>query len=527
MIPFSKPLKHWQKSTIAPLTLALLSGIATGCSVAPFEWWGLAWLGLAPLWGVIVASPLPALWLGAAWGAGFHGTAIFWITGVHPLTWMGVPWLASLGIALACWCVIWLWGAVFVGLWATLVRNLTQSWGSRLIVGTALWCGLEVLWRSLPLWWSSLSYTQSPHNLLLLHLGQLSGTTTITAVLVAFNGCLAAAWCAVKRPVLDAQKPRSPGYFATLAAILFVLAHSVGGYLYTRPLGDRQGFQVGIIQGNIPNEIKLSPRGLRQALEGYTTGYETLADLGVDVVLTPETALPVFWDAQTLQWGDSPAAHLYQAIRSRGVPAWVGTYQGNTRHYTNSLLTVSGDGEVLSRYDKVILVPLGEYIPFESVLGSVINRLSPLQAQMLAGEAGQKFETPFGLAAVSICYESAFPEPLRLQTALGGEIFLSAANNAHYAASMPQQHHAQDVMRAIELDRWAVRAANTGYSGIVDPHGRTLWKSPLNQYVTHAATVYPRQTKTLYVRWGDWLVWVFAGVGVLTVAYERVLKRRV
>lgn len=70
---------------------------------------------------------------------------------------------------------------------------------------------------------------------------------------------------------------------------------------------------------------------------------------------------------------------------------------------------------------------------------------------------------------------------------------------------MPAQHHAQDVMRAIETDRWAVRATNTGYSAIVNPHGRTLWRSGHNTYELHAATIYRRQTQTLYVRWGDWL----------------------
>jgi apolipoprotein N-acyltransferase len=71
---------------------------------------------------------------------------------------------------------------------------------------------------------------------------------------------------------------------------------------------------------------------------------------------------------------------------------------------------------------------------------------------------------------------------------------------------MANQHHAQDIMRAIETDRWAVRATNTGYSAFVDPRGQTIWKSEYNTYQIHAETIYPRQTQTLYVRWGDWLM---------------------
>ncbi|KPQ39990.1 MAG: apolipoprotein N-acyltransferase Int [Phormidium sp. OSCR] len=490
---------------IVSVLMSLLSGILMGCTVAPLEWWGLGWFALAPLWWLIGQKNTPAWRLGAAWGAGFHGTAMFWITGVHPMTWMGVPWLASLAIAIACWLFIIVWGGLLVALWAHLQQWSPKPWGARILMGVASWCLLEVLWRSLPLWWSSLAYSQSPHNLPILHLGQLSGTTTITAVLVAVNGCWAAAFDSFD---LSRQKVRLPAILA--AVILLGLSQGLGGYLYSRPLNDdlEQRLTVGIIQGNIPNEIKLYPEGLRQALEGYTRGYEELSDAGVDVVMTPETALPVLWQGDRLQYSNSPAGHFYQALRDRGVPAWLGTSRGTPSHYTNSLLSLSGTGETLSYYDKAILVPLGEYIPFESVLGGVISRLSPLQAQMIPGSGDQLLQTPFGPAIVSICYESAFPQHLQAQAQRGGEFFLSAANNAHYAPSMPRQHHAQDVMRAIELDRWAVRATNTGYSAFVNPHGETLWISPINQYATHSERIYRRQRQTLYVRWGDWLVWL-------------------
>jgi len=136
---------------------------------------------------------------------------------------------------------------------------------------------------------------------------------------------------------------------------------------------------------------------------------------------------------------------------------------------------------------------------------------------MAAGKPGQRFDTPFGRAIVSICYDSAFTEHFQTQAAQGGQFILSAANNAHYSARMPAQHHAQDVMRAIETDRWAVRAANTGYSGIVDPHGKTRWISVLNTYAIHTGTVYRRQTKTLYVRWGNWLTPSLVGLAVVSV----------
>ena len=79
------------------------------------------------------------------------------------------------------------------------------------------------------------------------------------------------------------------------------------------------------------------------------------------------------------------------------------------------------------------------------------------------------------------------------------------------------QHHAQDVMRAIESDRWAVRVTNTGYSGVVNHRGQTVWRSERNTYETHLATINRRHTQTLYVRWGNWLTPVLASLAIITV----------
>jgi apolipoprotein N-acyltransferase len=139
---------------------------------------------------------------GFVWGIGYHGLSIFWITGVHPMTWMGVPWLASLAIAFFCLVALTFWGSLLVAAWslgffwllkAPIKQKRQITSFGRVLLGTALWCGTEALWSAGPLWWNSLSYTQSPHNLLILHLGQLSGPATVTAAIVAVNGLLAEA----------------------------------------------------------------------------------------------------------------------------------------------------------------------------------------------------------------------------------------------------------------------------------------------------------------------------------------------
>ncbi|MGQ4649459.1 apolipoprotein N-acyltransferase [Lyngbya aestuarii] len=562
------PKRPWQ---VFPLLLSLGGGILMGLTPAPLEAWPLAWIALVPLWFFVAKSQevRQCAIYGLIWGIGYHGLALSWITGIHPMDWMGVPWLASIAIAAFCWVFIALWGAFYVAIWsaaisffekARLKSNKVKETGEkrvfslalwRVLIGVALWCSLEALWSKGPLYWTSLSYTQSPHNLVVLHLGQLSGPLTVTAAIVAVNGLIAEALLSYQQSksvyglqgskfqVAGEQKSskdkgrlttnnlslRKALHKQTLALIgiatgLFIVLHLVGFGLYSRPLVEptEAALRVGIIQGNIPNRIKLFSEGWRRALSGYTKGYRTLADQGVEAVLTPEGALPFLWSEQVRV--KSP---FYSAIVDKGVVAWVGGFGEQGQSYTNSLFTVTGTGETFSRYDKAKLVPLGEYIPFEPILGKIVDRLSPLDAHQVAGKPNQLFDTPFGRAIVSICYESAFPQHFRYQAAAGGQFILTSSNNSHYSQTMPAQHHAQDVMRAIETDRWAVRATNTGYSGIVDPHGKTIWISGINTYEIHAATIYRRQTQTLYVRWGNWLTPVLLAWGAITglVFYRR------
>src|SRR5207237_229193 len=160
-------------------------------------------------------------------------------------------------------------------------------------------------------------------------------------------------------------------YLGTAVGLLVTL-HLIGFGLYSRPLIQPTvtALKVGIIQGNIPNEIKLISEGGRRALYVYTNGYQALADQGVDAVLTPEAS--------------------------------------------------------------------------------------------------------FRRAIAGICYYTDFSDHFRRQAAVRGQFILSAANEPHYSEATPAQHHAQDVMRAIDTARCAVRATNTGYSAIIDPHGRTI-----------------------------------------------------
>jgi apolipoprotein N-acyltransferase len=516
LLSFRKSLIKLTAKSIEML-VALASGSLMGMTFAPVEAWYLAWFALAPLWYLLCRDRNAGTAIyPLAWGIGCYGFGLAWIFGIHPMTWMGVPYFASLAIATFCLTFITLWGGSLVVLWSLGMRLINTKAKLnpliRVILGTACWCGLENLYSLSDLWWTSLALSQSPHNLTILHLGQLSGATTVSGAIVLVNGLIAEAFLALNRnrnQLKPIQRIWNSVPYVNIAIAALIMLHAIGWILANRPAIEpiESALKVGIIQGNIGNEVKLYRAGHNLAIENYTKGYRSLVEQGVEAVITPETALP-FSESQIK---NTP---LYQAILEKKVTAFIGGFGDAKPGFTNSILTIAGNGEIFSRYDKWKLVPLGEYIPFEQIIGKWIDRLSPLNSHLVAGKFAPSTMTPFGNFIFGICYDSSYGEHFRRQ-AQTGSLIITASNDAHYAPAMPAQHHAQDIMRAIETDRWAIRASNTGYSAIIDSHGRTRWISELNQFTTHAHQVYRQHAQNLYVRFGDWLTPLLFAIGLI------------
>ncbi|WP_225875238.1 apolipoprotein N-acyltransferase [[Limnothrix rosea] IAM M-220] len=552
------------------ILFAFGSGIGMGLTSAPLEAWYLAWVAVIPLWLIIITpnhrssqekivftsysslGKVPeaegvsrdyephrklTLWkkiksfgdrhklkltCAVAWGLGYQGLTLFWITGIHPMTWMGVPWFWSLCIAAICWLIITFWGICIPFFWAVgmlifqdlaTVKPLGLAGRcNRVLFGTALWCIAEYFLSQSDLFWHFLAFSQSPHNLFLLQLTRFSGFTTVTTIIVATNALFAESIFSFLQ-----QKRK---FFITSSLIGFSLillasSHVWGWYLFSNAeLVTNRSAKIGIIQGNIPNEIKLYEDGTSRAIANYTKGYRELAKQNVDLIITPETALP-FSIEQVLG-----GTEFSRAMRWERVPIILGAFGAEGKNFTNSLFTISAQTEVISRYNKQQLVPLGEYIPFESILGKFIDRLSPLDAHLVRGQNPPTLFTPIGQAIAAICYESAYPEHFRRQTAAGGEYIIVSSNDAHYSPTMPAQHHALDIMQAIANDRWTVRASNTGISGVIKPNGETIWKSQLNDTVTYATDIYLKQTKNPYVAFGNWLLPLYLIIIFLQIVYQ-------
>ena len=289
-------------SKLLGMGVSLGSGILMGITFAPVEAWYLAWIAISPLWYLLCRdrSAGKVLYAGC-WGIGCYGWGLAWLFGIHPMTWMGVPFLASLGIATFCLSFVTLWATSLVILWSFCLQFIaTKSRLNpliRVILGTACWCGLEELYGLTDLCWTSLALSQSPHNLPILHLSRLSGPETVSAAIVLVNGLIAEACLAFDRhqnlkPIQRIWKG-VPYLNTALGAV--VIFHAIGFTIATNSSFEptESSLTIGIIQGNIGNEVRHYQSGYDLAIDNYTKGYLNLAQQKVDAVITPGNCLSI------------------------------------------------------------------------------------------------------------------------------------------------------------------------------------------------------------------------------------------
>ena len=176
----------------------------------------------------------------------------------------------------------------------------------------------------------------------------------------------------------------------------------------------------------------------------------------------------------------------------------------------NSAALISPTGEWTSRYDKVHLVPFGEYLPFPSLF-SFAGGLTKEVGQFDHGTSHSPLNAGGMMLGVFICYESIFPDEVRQSARDGAQVFVNISNDGWYGDSGAYaQHLNQTRMRAIENDRWLLSATNTGVTASIDPLGRIAARIPRK---VRAALVVPyalTSVTTFYTRHGDWFAYACA-----------------
>lgn len=495
---------------------ALGGGAALGLATQPVGWWWLAWIGLVPLWiwlGQEHPRPVPAFRLGFLLGMVYHATLLRWLLGMHPLDWMGIPFWPSLGIAVGLWLLVSATQAWIIGVWALALARCGLRGGLRVLYGAGVWLALHWLWGqgSTAFPWGDLAQTQVP-DLWAVQVVRLGGSALLVGVLIGFNGLVAEAWLTRHRQ------------YGAGAAALLLAVHGWGLWQSNQPLPQGPTYSLGVIQGNIPQNQKWSETGRVNIIETYRAGYRSLARTRPDLIILPETALPEVWPPGSY---DTPALNvMVEQLREFNVPLLPGAFDRRGDQLANTLFALDGTGQVIGRYDKEHLVPLGEQIPLKEYIGWLIRKLSPLQRDLQPGDLEQVFATSLGPVGGGICFDSAFGEGFRVQTAKGARLLISITNDAWFGPAMAPEHHALEILRAVENERWLVRASNNGSSGIIDPRGRTVRLTGWNVYAEFVAPIAALDTRTLYVQWGDWVIPTTALLACLALVVGRMSARR-
>ena len=257
--------------------------------------------------------------------------------------------------------------------------------------------------------------------------------------------------------------------------------------------------RVAVLQPGTSLEEKWNPSEWQEIADRVWTLTRRAADAGAEIVVWPESAVPfrIETDAAYREMVTDLARQLEIQIVLNSIG---GTADGG---FANSayLVTIEGVSEV--RYDKVHLVPFGEYVPpwaelaFTDALVREVGRFTPGQAVTPLPAI-----VPLGVA---VCYEVVFPGHAAAAVREGAEILVTLTNDGWYGFSWaPAQHFAHVRLRAAEQRRWFARAALTGISAFVDPYGRVDSRLAVGEQGLLIEDLQPIATLTPRARWGDW-----------------------
>jgi apolipoprotein N-acyltransferase len=183
----------------------------------------------------------------------------------------------------------------------------------------------------------------------------------------------------------------------------------------------------------------------------------------------------------------------------------------------NSALVVDPQGNVIGRYDKVHLVPFGEYVPFKDLL-FFASKLVREVGDFARGTERKVFDLNGTKVGIVICYESVFPDEVREFAANGGQVFVNISDDGWYGeTSAPYQHLQMSRMRAIENHRWILLSTNNGITAVIDPFGRVLKKARRNVRTTLLARYAPQSEITFYTSYGDIFAWVCVVISLIAI----------
>ncbi|MBJ6751890.1 apolipoprotein N-acyltransferase [Geomonas anaerohicana] len=502
---------------LLPWCAAVATGVLMFLGYAGFDHFYLEWVFLVPLlWALQDQRPARAFWLGWLAGIVGHGGGFYWIIQMFQ-QFAGAPWIAGVfGLILLAAA-----NGMVLALWALGTRLLTRDrqWYV-LWAAPVLWTAIEKLWPEVfPNYLGASQYRIS-------HLTQIADVTGILGVsflVVYINATLY--WVALRWR----EQRKVPWRAVAALAVTLVLVAGYGELRLRevdRKLATARTMSVGLVQTNRGAADNHLAVDLMQK-EHREMSQQLVATHKPDLVVWPEGVLSVALDSRQ---GSLPT----WALGDLRTPLLFGTClqikeEGETR-FCNSALLADPSGRILGIYDKTVLVPFGEYIPFGDTFPQ-LYAWSPYSAKFFSGRSVEPLKLGDRLLSVSICYEDIFPTHIRKLMAGGStgrkpEVMVNITNDSWYGNSVePMEHLALASFRSIENRRALVRGTNTGISAFVDPAGRIVSRTGVWTREILVGRVPLWEGRTLYGAAGDWIGWLCAAISACGIAAVTLSKK--
>jgi len=499
------------------ILLSFLSSILLIFSFPNFDLEFLAWFALVPLFFSIEGKGLVhSFKLGFLTGIiSFLGILYWIIVAVH--TYGNIPVMLSALILLLLVGYL----SLFIGAFTFFTRFIQMRSGFQTVLFTPLlWVALEYL-RSFLLTgfpWANLGYSQYL-NLPFIQMADITGAYGLSFVILLVNGTLFR--------VLHQWPKKAFPVKEVVFTVLILLGFLIYGYLkmgvVDRKMIGNPSLRIGLVQGNIDQSIKWDESFQMETLKIYEKLSSRVAEEKPDLILWPETATPFFFqDAKEYQPFVLDISKKTNAFLLFGTPTYKAR-KGKVDHY-NSAYLVSPSGELVGKYDKIHLVPFGEYVPLQDLL-FFIGSLGEGIGDFKSGKEIFNFSLPQGQFGVLICFEIIFPDLSRRFVKKGANFLVTITNDAWFGrTSAPYQHFSMATFRAVENRVFIARAANTGITGFIDPRGKILKKGGIFTEEAINGTIRLSNQKTFYTLYGDIFAWICSVLSILLLANALIRK---
>ncbi|HMA85126.1 MAG TPA: apolipoprotein N-acyltransferase [Desulfosalsimonadaceae bacterium] len=493
---------NWGKIILAVLTGGLLTAGFPEMGVAYAAWGALVFL----LFAIRDAGPRKSFMLGLLAGMVHYLSLIYWLVPT-----MRIYGYLPVSLSLLLLILLALYLAIYPAVFAFLLTWTGRRPAVILIMAPVFWVSLEylrsILFSGFP--WGLLGYSQADY-LGLIQFADIFGVYGISAIIVVANAALLVLVLGVSKKPWQGVRIRGwlagAGCLAVLAALGAIFGYSqFRMHAMDRLSAEAETLDVGVIQGNIRQLHKWDRRFRETTIQKYFDLSQAPDNPTPELIIWPETAAPFYFDYHT-ELTEQVLSGIQQADKYFIIGAPSVELDHRAPKYYNSAYLIGPAGQVLDRYNKVHLVPFGEYVPFNEWLPFI----DTMVAQVGSFDAGQRGHT-MGWDDVKIgmliCYESIFPALSIEMVNNGADFLINITNDAWFGkTSAPYQHFSMAVFRAIENRRTLVRAANTGISGYIDPVGRVMETSHLFETAVLSRGIpLIKDHETFYTRHKDWL----------------------